>query len=108
MVLICLANTADRLHGFLRSTMLNVHPGVYVAVDLDAGSRQRIWEILRGWYEAEPLGTAIMTFPAKDKPMDLDFETLGMAKRDICEYEDHYALVRCRQAPDQSVHEKCG
>lgn len=42
MVVICLADVADRFHGFLRSCMLNPHPGVYVAMDLDAGSRDRI------------------------------------------------------------------
>ena len=41
MVVICLADVADRFHGFLRSCMLNPHPGVYVAMDLDAGSRER-------------------------------------------------------------------
>ena len=39
MVVICLSDVADRFHGFLRSTMLNPHPGVYLAMDLDAGSR---------------------------------------------------------------------
>jgi CRISPR-associated protein Cas2 len=28
MVVICLCAVADRFHGYLRSVMLNVHPGV--------------------------------------------------------------------------------
>ena len=47
MVVICLADVADRFHGFLRSVMLNPHPGVYVAMDFDTGSRERVWVILR-------------------------------------------------------------
>jgi hypothetical protein len=38
MIVICLSPVMDRFHGFLRSIMLNIHPGVYVSVDLDAGS----------------------------------------------------------------------
>ena len=36
MVVICLADVAERFHGFLRSAMLNPHPGVYLAMDLPA------------------------------------------------------------------------
>ncbi len=32
----------DRFHGYLRSVMLNVHPSVFLRVDLDAGTRQRV------------------------------------------------------------------
>jgi CRISPR-associated protein Cas2 len=49
MVVICVSDVADRFHGFLRSVMLNPHPGVYVSMDLDLASRDRIWRILQGW-----------------------------------------------------------
>ncbi|WP_029011304.1 type I-E CRISPR-associated endoribonuclease Cas2e [Azospirillum halopraeferens] len=94
MIVICLSDTADRFHGFLRSVMMNVHPGVYVSMDLDAGSRDRIWTILERWWEAEPQGMAVMIHRDKDKPMGMDFRSLGAPKRTIVEYEDHYALHR--------------
>jgi len=94
MIVICLTDTADRFHGFLRSVMLNVHPGVYVSMDLDAGSRDRVWGILDDWWRAEPRGSVIMVFRDKTKPMEIDFRILGGTKRDVIEYDDHYALVR--------------
>jgi len=94
MIVICLTDTADRFHGFLRSAMLNVHPGVYVSMDLDTGSRDRIWDILSAWWHAEPRGSAVMVFRDKAKPMKIDFRVLGGMKRDVIEYDEHYALVR--------------
>jgi CRISPR-associated protein Cas2 len=99
MIVICLSDTADRFHGFLRSVMLNVHPGVYVSMDLDAGSRDRIWHILEEWWQAEPRGLAVMIYRDKSAPMEMDFRTLGTAKRMIVDYDEHYALHR--KAPEQ-------
>ncbi|SNT19531.1 MULTISPECIES: type I-E CRISPR-associated endoribonuclease Cas2e [unclassified Azospirillum] len=93
MIVICLSATADRFHGFLRSAMLNVHPGVYIAMDLDAGSRDRIWGILESWWYADPRGQAVMIYRDKSKPMEIDFRCLGSPKRDIIDYDGHYALV---------------
>lgn len=100
MVVICLTDVADRFHGFLRSIMLNVHPGVYVSMDLDTGSRNRVWTILEDWWNQEPRGQAIMIYRDKSKPMDMDFRILGGTKRPIVEYDEHYALHRNPQ--DQS------
>ncbi len=94
MIVICLSDTADRFHGFLRSVMMNVHPGVYVSMDLDAGSRDRVWEILSGWWEAEPRGMVMMMHRDTTKPMSLAIRSLGAPKRTITEYDDHYVLQR--------------
>ena len=94
MVVICLNAVADRFHGFLRSVMLNVHPGVYLSMDLDAGSRERIWSILEEWWKADGRGEAIMIFRDKSKPGAADFRILGGTKRPIIEYDGHYALER--------------
>ena len=101
MMVICLSDTADRFHGFLRSVMLNLHPGVYVSMDLDAGSHERIWGILSDWWHAEPRGMAVMVVRDRSKPMEIGFQSLGAPKRTIVEYEEHYALAR----PPQDVHE---
>ncbi|CCG07921.1 type I-E CRISPR-associated endoribonuclease Cas2e [Pararhodospirillum photometricum] len=93
MILICASNTVDRVHGFLRSCMLNPHPGVYVSVTLDAGSRERVWTILEGWWNAEPQGTLLMMYKAKEKPMGLDFRSLGVPKRTVVERDGIYMLI---------------
>ena len=102
MILVCAVGTADRFHGFLRSVMLNPHPGVYVSVDLDAGSRVRIWEVLERWWQAEPSGTVVMLWRDPAKPMGIDFMSLGDTKREIAEFDGHWALRRRISAPAQS------
>ena len=94
MVVICLADVADRFHGFLRSTMLNPHPGVYLAMDLDAGSRARIWAILERWWQAEPRGTGVMLWRDPKAPMGVTMASFGAPKRRIVEFEAQWALAR--------------
>jgi CRISPR-associated endoribonuclease Cas2 subtype I-E len=52
---------ADRFHGYLRSVMLNVHPGVFLSMDLDAGTRQRVFQTLEEWWNADPRGSIVLT-----------------------------------------------
>jgi CRISPR-associated protein Cas2 len=94
MLVICLSDVADRFHGFLRSAMLNPHPGVYLAMDLDAGSRERIWAILEGWWEAEPCGMGVMLWRDPQAPMRMRMSSFGAAKRTLVDFEGHWALVR--------------
>jgi CRISPR-associated protein Cas2 len=101
MMVICLSDVADRFHGFLRSAMLNPHPGVYVAMDLDAGSRERVWAILEGWWKAEPRGMGVMLWRDKSKPMAIDMKSFGAPRRRIIEYEEHYALARVGEDADK-------
>ena len=97
MLLICVSDVADRFHGFLRSVMLNPHPGVYLAMDLDAGSRQRIWDILNSWWEAEPTGMGIMLWRDPARPMGIALDSFGAPKRRIVSFAGHWALVRMEE-----------
>jgi len=92
LVLLCASNVADRFHGFLRSAMLNPHPGVYVAADLDAGSKDRIWRILHDWWHEEPRGTLMILWSDRKSPSGISMEVLGLPKRNIVVYDGHYAL----------------
>lgn len=92
-MVICISNTADRFHGFLRSIMLNPHPGTYVSRDLDKGVQERVWSVLSDWYECDMRGMIVMISLDKSKPMGLDILSLGSPKREIVELEGHYALV---------------
>lgn len=94
MIVICVEGVADRFHGFLRSVMLNPHPGVYLAMDLDAGSRSRIWSILEDWWQAEPRGMGVMLWRDPQAPMEVRMSSFGAAKRQLIEHENHWALVR--------------
>jgi CRISPR-associated protein Cas2 len=94
MVVICLADVAERFHGFLRSAMLNPHPGVYLAMDLDAGSRTRIWAILERWWQAEPSGMGVILWRDPQAPMGVTMASFGAPKRRIVEFEGQWALAR--------------
>lgn len=106
MVIVCATDTLNRVHGFLRSCMLNPHPGVYVSVSLDAGSRDRIWKILSKWWEAEPRGTILMIVKDKKKPMGLDFRSLGAPRRAIVEYDGIYLLQKNAKKPANKAVKK--
>jgi CRISPR-associated endoribonuclease Cas2 subtype I-E len=60
VVVICVSAVADRFHGYLRSVMLNVHPGVFLSMDLDAGTRGRVFETVERWWNDEPRGSIVM------------------------------------------------
>ena len=106
MIVVCATATADRFHGFLRSVMLNLHPGVYVSADLDAGSRDRIWRVLEEWWEADGRGTVVMLWRDKAKPSSVDFRTLGVPRRKIVEYDGHWALQDISVEDDRLSLEK--
>ena len=67
MVVICLSDVAERFHGFLRSIMLNPHPGVDVAMDLDAGACERVWQILGAGGRPSRAVWASLSFATKKK-----------------------------------------
>jgi CRISPR-associated protein Cas2 len=67
-------------------------------MDLDTGSRQRIWEILEGWWEAEPRGMGMMLWRDPAAPMGVTLASFGAPKRRIVEFEEQWALAR-RAAP---------
>ena len=52
MAMVVTRNVEARYRGFLTSIMLEVAPGVYVAPDLSAGVRTRVWDVLSAWWEA--------------------------------------------------------
>lgn len=87
MVVICLNAVADRFHGYLRSIMLNVHPGVFLAMDLDAGTRRRVFETVEEWWNADPRGSLVLIWKNPAEPSAIEIKNLGEAKRDIIEYE---------------------
>jgi len=64
----------------LLSVMLNMHPGVFLSMDLDAGTRQRVFQTVEAWWNAEPREN-----PAE--PSAIEIVNIGEAKRDVIEYD---------------------
>jgi CRISPR-associated protein Cas2 len=97
MIVIVASGVMDRVHGFLRSVMLNPHPGVYLSSQLDAGARKRVWEIVSGWHKEDPRGTMLLMYQDKKMPMEIRMESVGSPKREIQEDDGHYVLVASRK-----------
>jgi CRISPR-associated protein Cas2 len=82
-----------RYRGFLTSVMLEVSAGVYVAPDLTAGVRTRVWEILSGWHAALGRGSLVMIWRDVAAPGKLRIETLGEPPKTISD-ADGVLLVK--------------
>ena len=73
--------TWDR--GFLTSVMLEVAPGVYVAPDLSAAVRTRVWNVLSAWWAALGTGSVVLVWRDTKAIGNLCIETLGEPPKEI-------------------------
>jgi CRISPR-associated protein Cas2 len=94
VVVICVSAVAERFHGYLRSVMLNVHPGVFLSMDLDAGTRRRVFETVERWWKDEPRGSIVMIWKNTAEPLDIEIRNLGEPKREVVEYDGILGLRR--------------
>ena len=83
MALVVTRNVETRYRGFLASVMLEVAPGVYVAPDLSAAVRTRVWSVLSGWWDALRSGTIVMIWRDTQAVGHLRIETLGEPMKEI-------------------------
>lgn len=81
-------NLPDRFHGFLKSCMHEVAPGVYVIPKMKESVRERIWRIMLSWNELIPEdGGIIMLWQNKMAPSGMGSRVLGWPKKELIEYE---------------------
>ena len=101
MVVICVSDVADRFHGYLRSVMLNVHTGVFVSMDLDAGTRERVFSTIEGWWNAQPRGSIVYVARNPAEPLGVELRLLGAPRRNIVEYDGFLGLSRSLTEDDK-------
>lgn len=82
-----------RYRGFLTSVMLEVAPGVYVAPDLSAGVRERVWTVMTTWFEALGRGAVVMIWRDAKAVGSLRMEALGTPPKEIVD-ADGVLLVK--------------
>ncbi|MGM0584274.1 MAG: type I-E CRISPR-associated endoribonuclease Cas2e [Pseudomonadota bacterium] len=82
-----------RYRGFLTSIMLEIAPGVYVAPDMSAGVRRRVWTVLTGWWEGLGNGALVMVWRDTEAVGNLRMETRGEPPKDIVD-ADGVLLVK--------------
>ena len=93
MTLVVTRNALDRTRGFLSSVMLEVAPGVYVDPRMTAAVRQRVWEVMKDWFEGRPDEAVLMTWPDTRAAGGQRFLTLGSPRVELYEH-DGMVLVR--------------
>ena len=95
MTVIVTRDVESRYRGFLASAMLEIAPGVYVAPDLSAGVRERVWAVLAGWFTALGNGAIAMIWRDNGCAGGLALRHLGDPPKDIWD-ADGVLLVKRR------------
>lgn len=93
MVVIVTRDVPDRFRGFLASCMLEIAPGVYTSPGMTAGIRQRVWAVLREWFQATGGGSIVMTWRDTAAPSGQALASLGQPPQDFTAY-DELVLIR--------------
>ncbi len=83
MTVVVTVNVEARYRGFLASTMLEIAPGVYTSPQMTSGIRDRIWGVLRDWYNQLWQGAIVMTWHDPKAPGGQGIRTLGEAPKTI-------------------------
>ena len=86
-------NVEARYRGFLTSVMLEVAPGVYVAPDMSAAVRTRVWDVLSKWWDVLGTGSVVLVWRDKQAVGNLSIRTLGEPPKEIVD-ADGVLLVK--------------
>jgi hypothetical protein len=70
-------------------------------VDLDAGTRQRVFQTVEAWWNAESRGRIVLIWKNPAKPSTIEIVNIGESKRDVIEY-DGVLGVRWKVRPDRA------
>ncbi len=93
MTVVITRDVAERYRGFLASIMPEAAPGVYVAAELSAGVRERLWNVLADWWPSLPGGSIVLLWKDNAAPSSLGLLCLGLPARDLVDL-DGSLLVR--------------
>lgn len=105
----CVVVTRDvplRFRGFLASCMLEIAPGVYTQPDMSAAVRERIWNVLRGWWIHYFQGSVVMTWSTPSSSERQQVLTLGEPAKDLVEVDGIYLVRRQESADSTGVAER--
>ena len=83
MIVVVTVNVEARYRGFLASVMLEIAPGVYTSPRMTSGIRDRIWDVLSGWYNELDRGAIVMTWSDPEAVGEQRIRLLGDAPKTI-------------------------
>ncbi len=93
LTIIVTRDVQARYRGFLTSVMLEISPGVYVAPDMTAGVRTRVWSVASDWWETLRQGSLTLVWRDTTATGHLKIDTLGEPPKDIVD-ADGILLVK--------------
>ena len=93
MTVVVTRDVEMRYRGFLTSLMLEVAPGVYVAPDMSAGVRDRVWTVITNWYGELGRGAVLLLWREPKAVGAVRMETLGDPPKEIVD-ADGILLVK--------------
>ena len=93
LTMIVTRDVEPRYRGFLTSVMLEIAPGTYVAPDMSAGVRKRVWGVLQSWWEELGRGALVLVWRDASAVGRLRIETLGEPPKKIVD-ADGVLLVK--------------
>lgn len=93
MTMVVTRDVEARYRGFLTSVMLEVAPGIYVAPNLSAGVRSRVWNVLEAWHETLGRGAIVMIWREPSATGALAMTMLGEPPKEIMD-ADGILLVK--------------
>ena len=102
MTLVVTRNVADRFRGFLASCMCEVAPGVYVGPRMTRGVRERVWNVLEGWFPRGADASIVMTWPDTSAPCGQAIWVLGVPRTEVADV-DGLLLTRRELTPNQQA-----
>jgi len=94
MTIVVTRNSPERIRGFLVSCMCEIAPGVYTAPRMTASVRDRLWNVLSGWFGGETEHAILMTWPETALPGGQDFRFLGTPRQELCELDGIFLARR--------------
>lgn len=92
MTVVVTVNVEARYRGFLASVMLEIAPGVYTSPRMTSGIRDRIWEVLTGWYNELDRGAIVMTWSDPEAIGEQQTRLLGEAPKTFVEADGVYLV----------------
>ena len=93
LTMIVTRDVESRYRGFLTSVMLEISPGVYVAPDMSAGVRNRVWDVMTDWWSQLARGSLTLVWRDPKSAGGLRIETLGEPPKTIVD-ADGVLLVK--------------
>ena len=94
LTIVVTRNVESRYRGFLTSIMLEVSPGVYVAPDMSAGVRSRVWNVISDWWETLRNGSIVLVWRDKEAVGNLQISSLGEPPKEIVDADGILLVMR--------------